>query len=210
MKLPLFKSIGRTLRKKAKWKALDPKTRKLSANLLVCSIYSLIAALACAVAIVYEAPQIETIRVLGLAATLAWMALTFLALTSNVAGVVLSRVERYHRVNHAVQKSVKRVLVTRVPTLCVASYRAGNSRAHRSPSRSHASSSSSDDGESDSGEGDPPAPPSLSLLSLKPHLTFTCFYCKPNSFSSPWRSLSGPGCWCLSFCLSLAERGWRL
>ena len=206
MTLPSFEFISKILRKKAEWKALDPKTRKLSAGLLVCSLYCLIASLACAVAVIYEAPKVEIFQSLGFLSTVVWMTLTFLALASNAAGVVISRAERYHRFNHVVQKCAKGIFSARRPTLCVASCRAGHARARRSLSRSSASKDSSGDGESDSGEGDPPAPPSLSSLPLKPYRTFIRIFYKLNNF--PLRFLYGFGCWRLPFGLSLTGRGW--
>jgi hypothetical protein len=145
VKLPLFEAVNKILRKKATWEGLNPKTRKLVATLLVCSLYSLITTLACAVAVVYKVPGVEIFQLLGLSSTFAWMGLTFLAVACNAAGAVITRVDNYQRrrFNSTVQKCVKGALVARMPALCVASYRAGNARAHRSPSRSHASKDSS-------------------------------------------------------------------
>jgi hypothetical protein len=210
VKLPLFGFIDKLLRKKATWEGLNPKTRKLVATLLVCGLYSLVATMACAVAVVYKFPKVEIFQILGLSSTFAWMGLTFLAIACNAAGAVMTRVETYqrHRGNLTVQKCVKGMFFTRIPALCVASYRAGNARARRSPVRSHASKDSSSDGESDSGEGDPPAPPYLSSLSFRPHLTFLCIYCKLNSFPFQWRSLFVPDCWYLPFYPSFFGRRW--
>ena len=208
MKLPLFEYVNKMLHKRAKWKALNAKTRKFSATLLVCSLYCLIAALTCAVAVVYRVPQVEIFHFLGLSSTFTWVTLTFMALASNAAGVIISRAERYHRLAPAAQKCAKGVLVARLPSLCVASHRSGNARAHRSPSRSQASKDSSGDGESDSGEGDPPASPALSL-SLIPYLTFTSLFYKLNNFPLLWRFLFAIGCWCMVFDPLFAEMGWR-
>ena len=209
MKLSLFELVYRMLQKKAKWKALDPKARKWAAGLLVCALYCLIAAMVCVVAIVYKAPKVEIFQTLGLVSVIAWVTLTFMALASNVAGVAISRAERYHRLNPAAQKYAKGLLTARMPALCT-SYRAGNSRARRSPSRSHASKDSSADGESNSGEGDPPALRSLSSLFLRPHLTFLYLFYILISIPFPRRSLFGPGCWCIAYDPLFAERGWRL
>ena len=209
MKLPLFKFACNVLHKKASWKALDPKTRHLCANMLVCSLYCLIAAMMFVAAVIYKAPKVEIFQALGLASVIAWVTLTFMALTSNVAGVAISRAERYYKINPAAQKYVKGLLVARMSALCT-SYRAGNSRARRSPSRPHASKDSSSDGESGSGEGDPPAPPSLPSLLLRPRLTFLYIFCKLNSISFLKRSLFGSGCWRMAFDSLFAEKGWRL
>ena len=208
MTLPLFEFVNKMLIKKAKWKSLDPKTRKLSANLLVCSVYCLIIAMSCVTAVGYGVPNVEIFQLLGLSSVIAWVTLTFLALASNIAGVVVTRAERYHRLNPVVKKCSKGVLVVRMPALCVASYHAGHARARRSTSRSSASKDSSGDGESESGEGDPPAPPLLSSLSLRPHLTFISLFYKQNSFSFPWHFLYSSGCWCLPFDFSPAGKRW--
>ena len=212
MTLSLLDFINKMLRKKATWEGLNPKTRKWVARLLVCSLYCLIAALTCAVAVVYEAPKTEVFQFLGLSSVFAWVTLTFLAVASNAAGSVIMRVENYqrHRGNLTEQKYVKRMLFARMPTSCLASYRAGNARARRSPTRSHASKDSSNSGESDSGEGDPPAPPSLPALPLRPHLTFPCLFYKLNSCSFPWCSLFYLGYWCMAFCSTSPGRGWKL
>ena len=206
MTLSLYEFVNKMLRKKAEWKALDPKTRNLSSKLFIWSIRCLVIVLACGIAVVYEAPKVEMFQSLGLLSIMAWVTLTFLAMASNAAGVVISRVERYHKFNYTVQKFTKGILAVRMPALCVASYRAGHARARRSPSRSSASKDSSGDGESDSGEGDPPAPPSLSSLPLRPYRTFIRIFYKLNNF--PLRFLYGFGCWRLPFGLSLAGRRW--
>lgn len=209
MKLPLFELVSQMLSRKATWKMLAPKTRKLSARLLVCGIYCLIASMMCVAAVSYQAPNVEMFQYLGFLSVIAWVTLTFLALTFNVAGVTISRAERYRRLNPAVQKCAKGILVARMPALCVASYRAGNARACRSPSRSHASKDNSGDGEPGSGEGDPPALPVFSSLSSRPRLTFILLFCKLNSFPFPWRFLLCPGCWRMVFSFSLTGRRWE-
>jgi hypothetical protein len=194
-----FGFIRRKLRKKAKWKALNPKTRKLSACLLVCALYSLIFALTCGVAVAYEAPNIEVFQLLGLSATMAFLTLIPMSLVSNFAGVVISRAEHYQKLDSAIQKRMRAPLFSRAR---VASCRAGHARAHRSASRSSASKDSSSDGESD--QGDPPA----HLVSLFPSLNFPCSFYKLNNFLSPWRFLYGPGCWRVPSCSVFRGRGW--
>jgi hypothetical protein len=200
--LKILKKISKSLWKKAQWKALDPKTRKLSACLLVTALYCLVFALACGVAVRYEAPGIEIFQSLGFCSTMAWLMLTYLSLASNVAGVMISRAERYQRLNPTAQKLMKGLFGTRLSVVC-ASYRAGHTRSSRSHSRSNASKDSSDDGESDSGE-----PPALPLPSVVPSFSFSHTFCKLNRFSSPWRFLSGFGCWRMSLRLLSTGRGW--
>jgi hypothetical protein len=211
VKLPLFETINKMLRKKATWEGLNSKTRELVATLLVCSLYSLVITMACIVAVVYQVPKVGLFQLLGLSSAFAWIGFTSLAVVSNVAGAVIMRVENYQRqrIDFSAQRHVKGMLFARMPTLCVASYRAGNARARRSPSRSHASKDNSADGESDSGGGDPPEPPSLSSLFLISHQTYTYLLCKLNSFHFPWRSLCGPGCRYLLFNPLFLGRGWR-
>lgn len=210
MKLPSFESVGKILGTKASYKALNPKARKWTARFLVCSLYSLIVALACAAAVGHNVPRVEIFQLLGLASVFAWVTLTFLAVASDITGSVISRAERYHKFNPAVQKFTKNVFSTQTSALRVASYRAGNSRARRSPSRSNASKDSSGGGDSDSsgGEGDPPAPISLPALSLRPYLISPHSLYKLNNSSLPWRFLFAPGCRHVTFNPLFTKRGW--
>ena len=198
------------LRKKAQWKAFDPRTRKLSASLLVSSLYCLILALACGVAALNDVPATEIFQSLSLCSTMAWVMLTLLSLMSNLGGAAISRAERYRRMNPALQKQMKGFSVIRMPVLRIISCRAGHGRAHRSQSHaasSNASKDSSDDGESDPDSQNPPPLP-LPLVVL-PSLTFSGSFGKLNNFLSPRRRWYGLGC-CLMFFTPLSTgRGWE-
>lgn len=198
----LSKKISKLLRKRAKWKALDPKTRNLCERLFVSALYCLAVTLSCVVAVLSEVPHIEIFQMLGLSAAMVFTALVFLSLSVNLAGVIISRAERYQRSNPTQQKRMKNFLFSRSITVRAVSYRAGHVRSHRRASRSafsNAASENSSDGESDS--GDPPGP----SYSVTP---FHTFYRKPNNFTFPWSFLSGPGCWRMLFCPAPAGRGW--
>jgi Na+-transporting methylmalonyl-CoA/oxaloacetate decarboxylase gamma subunit len=206
--LRLLEKIFNLLRKKAKWKALNPKTRRLCSRLLVCFLYSLIIMLGCGIAVSYEVPHVEIFQALGLAAVMVFTALGFLAMSVNFVGVVISRAERYQKSNPVRQKYVKRLFFSRSVAVCAASYRAGHARSYRRArsASTHASgdSDSSSDGGSDSG-GDPPG----SSHPVTPSVPFQPLYLKPNIFSSPWRFLRSPGYWRMRFCSVFAGRGWE-
>jgi hypothetical protein len=197
-----LKKILKWLRKKAKWKALNPKTRNLCSRLFVCFLCCLVVMLGCEAAVTCEISHFEIFWMLEILTTMAFVTLGFSAMAVNFAGVVISRAERYQRSDPMRQKCMKKLFFSRSITARAASYRAGHARSHRRASRSAfssaASKNSSDDGESDS--SDPPGP----SYSVTP---FQTFYRKPNSFSSLWRFLRGPGCWCMRFCSAHAGRG---
>jgi hypothetical protein len=205
--LKQLKTIWKLLCKKAKWKTLNTKTRGFCSRLLVCAIYCLVVTVGCVAAVVHEVPNVEMFRVLGLSAAMAFTALIFLSLSVNIAGVVISRAERYQRLSPALQKRMKGRLFSRSVAVCAASYRAGHARSHRRARSAFAHASGggdgSDDGESDS-SGDPPRP-TYFACSVTP---FQVLYLKPNSFPSPWRFLRSPGCWRMRFSPASAGGGW--
>jgi uncharacterized membrane protein YgcG len=205
--LRLLEKIFNLLRKKAKWKALNPKTRRLCSRLLVCFLYSLVVMLGCGVAVSCEVPHVEIFQALGLAAVMVFTALGFLAISVNCAGAVISRAERYQRLNTTRRKQMKNFFFSRSTPVRAMPYRAGHARSyHRARSAStHASgdSDSSSDGGSDSG-GDPPG----SSYPVTPSVPFLTLCLKPNNFPSPWRFLRSPGCCCMRFNLAPAGRRW--
>jgi hypothetical protein len=202
--LRLLKEILESLRKKAKWKGLNPKTRGFCSRLLVYSICCLAVMVGCVGMVACEVPRVEIFQVLGLSAAMTFTVLVFLSLSVNIAGAVISRAERCQRLNPALQKRMKRILFSRSVAVCAASYRAGHARSHRRSRSAFAYASGggdgSDDGGSDSG-GDPPRPAYL----VTP---FQILYCKPNNFPTPWRFLRGPGCCRMRFIPAPAGRGW--
>jgi hypothetical protein len=207
--LRLLEKILELLGKKAKWKALNPKTRKLCSRLFVYFLYSLVVMLVCGVAVSSEAPHVEIFQALGLSATMAFITLGFLAISVNLVGVIISRAERYQSSNPIRQKLMKRLFFSRSITVRAVSYRAGHARSHRRASRSafsNAALKDSSDGESDS--GDPPARPLPSVV--VPALTFPNSFYEPNSFPSPWRFLRSLGCWRMFFGLPFTGRRWGI
>ena len=200
----LREKVFKLLRKKAKWKGLNKKTRPATAKLLTAGMLCLALSLACGVGIIYELPGRGIFEAVALAVTMAWIALFPLAIVSDIAGTVITRYETCRRLYPTVQKSMKGLSVVRLCVARAASYRAGHGRAHRSPSR-RASKNNSDNGGSDGSDGDQPAPLPLVVV---PFFTFTRAFHKPNTFPAPWRFLRGPGCWRMFFSLQFAKRWW--
>jgi hypothetical protein len=119
----------------------------------------------------YDAPGTEIFQSLGLFSIIAWVTLTALSLLSNVGEVVVSRIERYQRLNATVKKYMKGFYLGRVSVLRASSHHTGHARASRAHSHSNASKDGSDDGESDS--EDPPAPPLFSVVPSRIFTTYT-------------------------------------
>ena len=166
------------------------------------SLYSVLCAVFSLGAVWARIPGVNFFYAFSYSAILMWVLLTALSITSNVAGVVISKAEHCQRLNPNVQKLIKGFSCARLSATCASSYRAGHSRARRSHSHS-ASSNASSDGESDSGDS-----PALPLPSVVPSLNFSDLFCKPNNFPSPWCCLYGLGCWHMSLASLFAGRGW--
>jgi hypothetical protein len=195
--------LRKVLRKKAKWKGFNSKTRKLSVSLLLGAVCCLVITLACVFAVRNDLPGTEVFQSLGLFSVISWVTLTALSMISNVGGVMISRIERYQRLNPIVQKHLKGSVFGRLAVSCASSYRAGHTRAYRSRSHSNASKDSSNDGEPDSED-----PPALYLFSVVPSLTLFNHFSKQNNFPYPWHCVCSPGCWRLPFAPLFAVRRW--